>query len=844
MTSDARFFIAAAGGQPLAAGPARQAPLTPAGIAAFEGLLPAVARQEAPADDAQAAAAAPEPAAAPAAPPAAPADADRLALEGLALHRQGKLAEAEALYRQVLAARADHADGLQLLGALVLQLGRTDEAVALLRRAVEVKPVYPEAHNNLAAALQKSGALDEALSHWETAVSQRPDYAQAYGNLAKALLEKGRGGLALAAWQRAVALDPADVGMAGDFAAALHKANRFDEAVTHYERALALKPDHVDMHCGFAAALRTAGRTAEAIDRYQKALALSPDHVGAHVGLAGVLEAEGRTGDATLHYERALALRPDLAHLRFHLCTAQLPILYLDEGEIEGRRDAYARRLDALCADVEAGRAAGDMAGAVGSNQPFYLPYQGRNDRALQEKYGRLVCRLIADKYPAAPMPPPPAPGEKVRLGIVAGLFRHHTVWKLMIRGWLAQIDRSRFEVFCYHTGGERDAQTEIAIGLADRFVQGPLPGDRWREEILADRPHVLLFPDIGMDPMSGWIAAHRLAPTQCMTWGHPNTSGYPTMDYFLTSELMEPQDGDDHYSERLVRLPNLSIYYEPLALTLPAVTREQLGIRPGAVAYWSGQSLFKYLPQYDQVFARIAREAGRDCQFLFIQSHSGDPMTARLRSRLERAFAVQGLDAARHCLFLPRLGLEQFVAAIGQCDVVLDSLGWSGGNTTLEGLAHDTPIVTLAAPLMRGRHTMAILQRMGVTDTIGGTVDDYVAIAARLAREPDWRADVRRRMGEGKARVFADLAAIRALEDFFTRAAHGEAVPAAARWSAETGAPLADGARNVIALDPAGHAAGGRLRRGPSAANELFTALETGRRGPTLPDSLQREEA
>ena len=513
---------------------------------------------------------------------AAPINAEAELQLGLAHHQAGRAAEAEATYRRILEAAPDHAHSLQLLGALSLQLGRTDEAIELLRRAVEVNPAYPEAHNNLGVALQTRGETDEALKHWEKAVALKPDYAQAYGNLAKALSKKGNSGLALACWQRTVALSPEDVGALGEFASALQKANRFGEAIAHYERALALKPDHVEMHCGFAAALRNAGRMSEAIDRYQKALALAPDHVGAQAAIAGVLETEGRTGEATLHYDRALALRPDLAHLRFRLCMAQLPILFLDEGEIEGRRDAYRRRLEQFSADVEAGRAAGDLVGAVGTNQPFYLAYQGRNDRELQSLYGSLVCKIIADRYPAAPMPPPAAPGEKVRLGIVSGLFRHHTVWKLMIRGWLSQLDRSKFEVFCYHTNGERDAQTEIAVSQCNRFVQGPLTGERWREEILADRPHVLLYPDIGMDPVAGWIAANRLAPTQCMTWGHPNTSGYPTMDYFLSSALMEPPDGDQHYTERLVRLPNLSIYYEPLELSLPVITREQLG--PAAV--------------------------------------------------------------------------------------------------------------------------------------------------------------------------------------------------------------------------------------------------------------------
>jgi predicted O-linked N-acetylglucosamine transferase (SPINDLY family) len=726
--------------------------------------------------------------------PSAHENPDAMVQEALALHRQGKIDEAEAIYRRVLDAHPDHSDALHLFGALLLQRGRIDESIASLRRSVEIKPHYPEAHNNLAIALQKRGETEQALAHWEKAVTQKPEYAQAYSNYAKALAEQGRAGMALACWQRAVALDPNDVMAHGDFATALQKLNRFDEAAANYDRALALKPDNVEMHCGYAAALRGAGRPAEAIARYQKALLLAPDHLGAHAGLAGVLESEGRTGDATLHYERALALKPDLAELRFRLCTAQLPVIYLDEAEIEGRRIAYRKRLERLSADFESGAPIGDVAAVVGNNQPFYLPYQGQCDRELQSTYGAMVCKAMAAKYPPPEMPPPPAPGEKIRVGIVSGLFRHHTVWKLMIRGWLSQLDREKFEVFCYHTNDTKDAQTEIAVKQATRFVQGPLPGPRWREEILADRPHVLIYPDIGMDPVSGWIAANRLAPTQCVTWGHPNTTGYPTIDYFLSSDLMEPPDGDQHYSEKLVRLPNLSIYYEPLDVRPAPLTRANMGLRPSAVAYWCGQSLFKYLPQYDQVFARIAREVP-DCQFVFIQSHHGDPMTQRFGRRLERAFAVQGLDAAKHIHFVPRLGLEQFIGAIGQCDVVLDSLGWSGGNTTLEGLAHDTPIVTHGGPLMRGRHTMAILQRMGVTETIAATVDDYVAIAARLGREPEWRAEVKRRIGDNKHLVFRDSEAIRGLEEFFARAARGEAAPGDGA-SGETPA-------GAIALDP-----------------------------------------
>jgi predicted O-linked N-acetylglucosamine transferase (SPINDLY family) len=330
-------------------------------------------------------------------------------------------------------------------------------------------------------------------------------------------------------------------------------------------------------------------------------------------------------------------------------------------------------------------------------------------------------------------------------------------------------LDRRRFRLFCYHTGPERDAATDEAAALCERFVRGPLPVDGWRAAITADRPHVLIYPEVGMNPMAARLATLRLAPVQCNSWGHPDTSGYPTLDYYLSSALMEPPDGDDHYTERLVRLPNLSINYEPLDVAAATVARAELGLRDDAVVYWCGQSLYKYLPQYDEVFARIAREVPSS-QFAFIRYRRGDEVTDLFRERLGKAFAAQGLDAKAHVVVLPRLDQARFVAAVGQADVFLDSLGWSGCNSLLESLAHDLPVVTMPGALMRGRHGSAILTMMDVTETIASTVDDYVATAVRLGRDAAWRDAVKARVAANKQRLYGDRACIAALEDFLGR--------------------------------------------------------------------------
>jgi protein O-GlcNAc transferase len=280
----------------------------------------------------------------------------------------------------------------------------------------------------------------------------------------------------------------------------------------------------------------------------------------------------------------------------------------------------------------------------------------------------------------------------------------------------------------------------------------------------------VLIYPGILMDTISTQLAAQRLAPVQCNSWGHPDTSGMPSLDYYLSSDLMEPPDADAHYSEKLVRLPNLSVYYEPVDVAPAIMTRKALGLRVDAAVFWSGQSLFKYLPQHDDVFARIAKEVPNS-QFVFIR-HASAGVNEVFQARLERAFAAHRLMASDHCVFLSSMGQAEFIAAQGLCDIFLDSIDWSGCNSALESLPHNLPIVTVPGALMRGRHSAAILQMMGVAETIAASIDDYVAIAARLANEPAERAALSTRIAESKHKVYRDRECIVALEEFLERVA------------------------------------------------------------------------
>jgi predicted O-linked N-acetylglucosamine transferase (SPINDLY family) len=686
-------------------------------------------------------------------------------------HKAGRLAEAERLYRQVCAADPNHAGSFHRLGVVAHQLGRLD-AIELVERAVTLKPDVAEMHNDLGGVLAARGKFGEAAACFERAAVLKPDFADAHYNRGLALGNLGRFGEAAGCFQRVLTINPQSASAHVHLGHALRALAQREDAVVHYRHAAALMPNSAGAYNNLANALMELGRTDEALAQFDRAIALAPDFAPAYYNRGIALRGQSRFAEATASFARAATIKPDFFSAKLAACVARLPILYEDEPEIAARRADYAACLHALHDEIER-TAPSELADAIGAHQPFYLAYQGANDRDLQAVYGAIVCRVMAARYGPAKLPAAPAPGEPVRVAIVSGFFRRHSNWKIPIKGWLSQLDRSRFRLFGYYTADEADAETEAAAALCERFVRGPLALDAWRQAILADAPHVILYPEVGMDQVSAQLAAQRLAPVQCNAWGHPDTSGLPTLDYYLSSDLMEPPEAAQHYTERLFRLPNLSIYYEPPDAAPAAADRAALGLRASATVFWCAQSLPKYLPQYDQVFPRIARDAG-DCQFTFIQFPGAAQITALFRERLERAFATFGLNAADHCVFLPRLKPQEFVAAIGACDAVLDSIGWSGCNSVLESLVHDLPIVTLTGPLMRGRHATAILAMMNVQDTVTASVDGYLAAAVRIARDANWRSSLRSKIACNKHRLYRDRACIAALEDFLAAQARG----------------------------------------------------------------------
>ena len=654
----------------------------------------------------------------------------------LMLHQSGKVAEAAEIYATILQKQPAQFECLHYLGVAHIQRGRPGDALPLLERALALQPSDASLQSNHGLALLNLGRHADALAPLARALALRPGMPEALNNQG---------------W-------------------ALRGLHRLEEALACFDRALAANPKFGEALQRRAIVLGELSRPEEALAAFEQLVGLRPDDADALGNLGTLLTLMGRGAEARATLARALARTPADMALRMKHAVAWLPLVREAGDDLAPVRDAFAGEIDAMLAAAQAGAVVRPEL-AVGVAQPFYIAYQARNNVDMLSRYGALCVALMAQWDAArAPVPsaPPAAARARVRVGIASSHVFAHSVWQAIVRGWVEELDRERFDVVVFHLGHTHDDETALAQARAQAFHAGPRGLAEWVDTIRAEQLDVLVYPELGMDDLTPRLAALRLAPVQVASWGHPESTGLPTIDHYLSAERFEGAGADAHYSEALVRLPGLGCCVAPGAV-LPSqqavdVSLAELGVREDATLVVCGGTPFKYTPEHDAVLVRIAQQAPAT-QFLFFRNAVAGPLTGRLMARLAAAFAAHGLDPAAHLVLAPWLERARFFGVLRRARLFLDTVGFSGFNTVMQAVECGLPVVTQRGEFMRGRLGSGILEHLGLDDLVVEDDDAMVALAVRLAHDADACADVRARMGARREAMYGDKAPIRALE-------------------------------------------------------------------------------
>jgi predicted O-linked N-acetylglucosamine transferase (SPINDLY family) len=584
-----------------------------------------------------------------------------------------------------------------------------------------------------------------------------------------AAAQAGRMADGIVALRRAIELKPDFPEAHYNLGAAYRDAGNADAALAAYRRAAELVPKFADVHVDIAALLRERRELDEAERSVRAALALKPAFPEALLELGNVHKGGGDWRAAIEAFRRAVSVAPSFGRARWALAMAQIPMIDDGNTDREERRQAFARELGALeawaLAEPQAFRAVGDQ-------QPFYLAYHEVSNRDLLARYGRLCASLMQRWQESAGLAVPQARklGERIRVGVVSAHISDHSVWLAFVRGWVQRLDRERFELHLFHLSARRDAETELAISLAAGFHDGKGGWEHWARFLHGSGMDILVYPEIGMDPMTAKLASLRLAPVQATSWGQPQTSGLPTMDYYLSAELFEPPHAQDHYTEKLERLPGTSCWLPRGGDEARKADWAALGLSGSEVKLVCPGTPFKYAAEHDALLAEIARRVPGSKLVFF----RGPPeaLARRWERRLRAAFDRAGVDYERQVLFVPWQAPPAFRALLSSADLYLDTVGFSGFNTALQAVRCDLPVVTREGRFMRGRLASGILRAMDLGELVAPSDAAWVELAVALANDPHRRQELRTRLRGARRRLFEDDAPVRALEAFLARAA------------------------------------------------------------------------
>ena len=609
-------------------------------------------------------------------------------------------------------------------------------AVAALRAAIASEPKLTAAHKNLAVLLWQAGRVAEARDALAAAVAALPDEPSLWARLAHAEMDSGNASAALAAAARAEAANPRDAvswAIVGGINAEL---GRHAEAGHAFARAAAIDPGAPEVELRLAHALQETGDNRGALEALARGTRRDPSHLNVAV-------------DERLY----------------------LPQIYESIEDVTPWRTRYTSGIARLREDLPRWLARAREVFEL-NHHNFLLAYQGEDDLELQRGYSSLVSDVAAHARPEwrEPRPIRFEGGRRLRVGFVGAIFRDHTIGRYFER-WITGLDAARFERFVYHTAPVSDEVTRRIAAAVDHFVPLRLGNAAVAARIVADDLDVLVQPDVGMTPMSYLLSALRLAPVQVAGWGHPVTTGSAHIDHYLTCAAMEPEDGASHYVENLIGLPGLGVDYampEPPAPT----SRSSVGLPEGKHIYVCPQSLFKIHPEMDALFARLLAEDPEGV-LAFFQAPAR-AVTEQFGQRVQRTLAASEIPARGQLKFLPRMSPADFRRVLSVADVVVDTVRWSGGNTSLDALAAGTPIVTLPGRFMRARQTAAMLRMAGLDALVAKDTGDYVRLALEVAVDRHRNRHLREAIASARGALFDRREPIEALAEALLEAGAG----------------------------------------------------------------------
>lgn len=696
--------------------------------------------------------------------------------KGVQLHQQGYLIEAQAIYESLLNSNPKHFDSLHLLGVIAMQtknfqlaislidkaiaihnknsdfycnrgialkgLNQFDAAIISYDRAIRLNPQNANAFYNRGIALAENGKLGAAAVSYDTAIRLKPNFAEAFSNRGIALQGLRKPVAAVASYDRAISIKPDYAEAYCNRGNALKTLNQFDAAVTNYNRAISLKPDYADAYSNLGSALHELKQFNAAISNCNQAIKLIPKHAAAFFNRGNSLQSLNQLDAARVSYECAISIKPDLAEAYSSLGQTLDALKQFDASMINYEKAIKINpNLDylfgnmlhtrmKLCDWTNLELSISELVNNINSNKnisPSFAVLGLTGSLSIQRKASEIWANQRHPYNPALGPIPKQKKLNKIRIGYFSADFHNHATTYLMAELFELH-DKNKFEVFAFSFGpDEHDEMRQRVSKMFDQFLDVRMKSDKEVAELSRALGISIAIDLKGFttDARTG-IFSYKAAPIQLSYLGFPGTMGIDYIDYLIADRTLIPTESQQHYSEKIVYLPNTyQVNDRQRKISDKIYTRAECGLPAEGFIFCCFNNNFKITPLVFDSWVRILKSVNGSVLWLFEENASS-------ATNLRNEALKRGLNPAR-IVFAKRMKLAEHLARHKLAGLFLDTLPYNAHTTASDALWAGLPVITCVGESFAGRVASSLLNAIGLPELITKTPAAYEELAIEL---------------------------------------------------------------------------------------------------------------
>lgn len=712
--------------------------------------------------------------------------------QGLAYADAGLLPEARAALQQVYRLNPTRTEAICALARLERENGDLEAARTLLANALDLHPADAGLCLELGCVFQETGQLEYALNYYRDAIKASPEFAEAWHQLGRLFQQLERPVQAEEAYTHALSLDPTNARAWNNLGMLHYFQNRTEPSRSAYAKAAELRPDRGEYHfnLGMSLLMHPVDKSA-AFKAFDLAIKLKPSfgqelaNIGDHFFYTSQTQLAapffehallGEVDDFTIYlklaqcaerscemqksldyYHKALDLRPDqwLIKVRAGLL---LPMIYQSPEEVMTWRQQFVNNLNYLHDMIRREKLPHAVQNLTMFSPCFLLAYQGLDNLHPAMHLSDLWRKLFVLPATARSVP---RTGKR-RIGLISAFFFQHSVAGNYV-GLVRELKRRGHELFFFSIGMRKHDEVTAELQTLGHWQTLPtdLPLPKLADKVIAADLDMVIYPEIGLEPLTYTLAHARLAPVQVQLCGHPMSSGIATVDYFISGKKFELPHAQEQYNQTLIQMEQAPFEITRPVMPDPILSRRELGVPETGRLYFISCVLFKLHPNHDPIFAELLT---RDPEgwLILIQ-----PTTSLWYDKLWQRFERTLGPLIERVKFVPWMPQPSFYSLLLQSDAALDTLHFGSGNVAYQALGLGVPMITLPGSSLRSRSTFGIYEQMGMRDCVANSPQEYVELALKLAQDKEWQQAMRQKALMLSEKIFGDTGATREIADF-----------------------------------------------------------------------------